>query len=251
MQTKLYTDFSHLYDAMYPTFINYDEEYRLYSTLLEPFQPRKILEIGCGTGRLASKFHQAGYDYTGFDLSESMLQIARQRTPSVSFIQGDMTRLNFENAFDGVLITGRTLSYIIHNKDLISTFKGILKALVPKGVLIFDFIDAHSFFKALDPQQVITHQASYDNQIFKRDSRYALNLETGWTWDWYSSFFKENQSHFEPIGDDKATLRAFLKEEIQTFLELTGFNVLKTIEQKTYAFDTYVLVCGKEPLSIQ
>jgi ubiquinone/menaquinone biosynthesis C-methylase UbiE len=247
MKTKLYSDLASLYDSMYQTFINYDEEYFFYKNLIAPFQPKSILEIGCGTGQLAYRFHQnvkntegGKIDYTGLDFSDDMLKIARKRSPNTDFRQGDMTRLKLDKKFDAILITGRTLSYITKNKGLTDTFKGIHKTLKPKGVLIFDVIDAFEFIKNMDEKEVVTHHATHENTRFKRESRYKKNLKEGWTWDWSSTFFTQNEGVFTEIAHDKATLRAFLEQEIRLFLELCGFELKNVLRQKTYAFETLV-----------
>jgi SAM-dependent methyltransferase len=232
---------------MYQTFINYDEEYLFYKNLLEPFQVKSVLEIGCGTGQLAYRFHEntegGEIDYMGLDFSEDMLKIARKRSPNTDFRQGDMTRLKLEKTFDAVLITGRTLSYITKNKALMDTFKGVHKTLNKEGVLIFDVIDAFDFIKKMDEKEVVTHHASHDGFNFKRESRYKKNLKYGWAWDWASTFFKEEEDGiFIEIAHDKATLRAFLEQEIRLFLELCGFEVKNVLRQKTYAFETLVFI---------
>lgn len=46
------------------------EEFKKYSSLVEG---KKILDIGCGAGRDAVVFTEAGFDYTGIDASQAML----------------------------------------------------------------------------------------------------------------------------------------------------------------------------------
>jgi SAM-dependent methyltransferase len=251
MKTKLYAGLAPLYDSMYQTFINYDEEYLFYKNLIAPFYPKSVLEIGCGTGQLALRFYENGkntdrwdIDYTGLDFSEDMLEIARKRSPKTDFRQGDMTRLKLDKTVDSVLITGRTLSYITKNKALMDTFKGVHKSLNRGGVLIFDVIDAFDFIKKMDEREVVIHNASHEGFHFKRESRYKKNLKHGWTWDWASTFFKEEKGVFNEIAQDKATLRAFLEQEIRLFLELCGFEVKSVLRQKTYAFETLVFIAN-------
>jgi hypothetical protein len=44
------------------------------------------------------------------------------------------------------------------------------------------------------------------------------------------------------IANDFSTVRVFTLNEIQLFLYLNNFEILKTIDRKTYAYDTYVIV---------
>ena len=241
--TKLYSDLAYLYDAMYQTFIDYDTEFRLYDELLRPYGSRSVLEIGCGSGHLAQRFTEAHYDYRGVDISEQMLSIARKRCPTAHVEQGDMRTLVTDRTFESVLITARSISYIIHNPELLATFRHVGKCLTEDGVLIFDYIDASTFFADMNESEVISHRAVYEHRNYLRQSRYVPNLATGLTWDWHSAFFEElTGGQPMPIATDLATLRAFLPDEIRLLLQLSGFSVVAEHRQPTYAFDTVVVV---------
>jgi SAM-dependent methyltransferase len=88
--SKLYTQLSKVYEAMYQTFMNYPEELSFYSGLLTKYHCRSVLEIGCGTGNLAAGFVSRGFNYTGLDYSEDMLQLANKKNSGASFIKRDM-----------------------------------------------------------------------------------------------------------------------------------------------------------------
>ncbi|MBT7706517.1 class I SAM-dependent methyltransferase [archaeon] len=62
-----------------------------------------ILDIGCGSARDALIFANRGYDVTGIDLSEKMLDRARGDCPNAQFQNMDMRQLQFPDShFDGV-----------------------------------------------------------------------------------------------------------------------------------------------------
>ncbi|MBI4059313.1 class I SAM-dependent methyltransferase [Candidatus Microgenomates bacterium] len=62
----------------------------------------KILEIGSGAGKEAELFLLQGYDYTGIDASESLLNIARKRNPQAKLIYKRVEELDFpDSSFDG------------------------------------------------------------------------------------------------------------------------------------------------------
>src|SRR5258706_1380676 len=88
--SDLYTSLAEVYDGMYRTFINYEDECKSYSEILKANQCSQVLEIGCGTGNLASRLIQNGFRYTGLDLSDEMLAIARREYPNGEFVKGDM-----------------------------------------------------------------------------------------------------------------------------------------------------------------
>jgi SAM-dependent methyltransferase len=83
----------------------YFDEVEARKYLVEPHIPgfaefarwkgKRVLEIGCGMGTDATNFARAGADYTGTDLSQESLRIARQRF-SVFGVQGRLLQANGE-----------------------------------------------------------------------------------------------------------------------------------------------------------
>lgn len=53
---------------------------------------KKVLDIGIGTGKLAEKLIQTGFEVTGIDFSEEMLAEARRRNPAARLISWDYTQ---------------------------------------------------------------------------------------------------------------------------------------------------------------
>ena len=58
----------------------------------------------------------------GIDVSMPMLEYARKELPSHHFHQMDMREINLPSTFDGVIITARSISYILSNIDVIALF---------------------------------------------------------------------------------------------------------------------------------
>jgi len=240
--TQLYTTYADLYHKMYQSFIDYDEEYQFYKTLLDKNGVNSILEIGCGTGQLAKRFLRDGYSYTGIDVSAPMLEYARKALPSHHFHQMDMRDINLPAKFDAVIITARSISYILSNADVIATFRSVKNVVKDGGVLIFDFIDAKNFIPSINENEVISHEVVIDNVRYKRESIFERSIATSWNWIWKSTFMKEEEAGYQEIGSDEAELRAFTQDELEIFLSLTGFKVLQVLDRKVYAFHTKVIV---------
>ena len=66
-------------------------------------RPLRLLDVGCGTGFLVDMIRNKGLvniDYTGCDLSSSMVEAARSRHPDVSFIVRDLLADSDDGTFD-------------------------------------------------------------------------------------------------------------------------------------------------------
>lgn len=236
-----------IYDAMYQTFVNYDEEYAFYNNLIQENNCFSTLEIGSGSGNLAKRFEANNQNYQGLDYSNDMIIIAKERNKNSSFIQGDMRDFKLDETVDSILITGRSTSYLITNDDVNRTFESIYKNLNNDGILIFDFIDANRFIPFTKENPVIIHEAEFQNTNYIRESHWDTNnsLEN-FMLEWTAQYYVMNQNEKEVIENDFSTVRVFTLNEIELFLYLNNFEILKTIDRKTYAYDTYVIVAQKK-----
>lgn len=101
-----------------------------------------ILDIGCGTGRHAIELAKRGYKVTGIDLSESMLNKARQNASQagvqVTFIQKDARKLDFQEKYDLVeMICEGGFSLMETDEMNFDILRGAVQALKPGGRFLF------------------------------------------------------------------------------------------------------------------
>ena len=229
--TQLYSTFANIYHEMYQHIFDYDKEFEFYDAILKKNNSHKILEIGCGTGLLAQRFVANGYDYLGLDLHEEMLQIARSEVPSAKFIQGDMCNMQFKEQFQAVLITGRSLAYIINDKEVLDTFISVSNALVYKGTFVFGVFEAPAIFEDMhDFEQNIEH----GSKKIKRINKLKKIISPAETWDWNAKYIIDDGVTITEF-EDQTTLRAFTRKDINEKLKITGFAVKEIIDEgKTF-----------------
>lgn len=236
-----------VYDEIYQGFIDYKAQYVFYKSLCIENDSNEILEIACGTGNLAQSFNLDFKRYVGLDFSKSMLDIAKKKFPCGNFIQGDMRNLGFVNDFDTILITGRSTSYLLNNIDLFQTFKSAHRALLARGVFIFDCINADIFIPYVLKNKKAVHISKYNNKLFERDSYWAKNKSKEYHLiNWESTYYKVKNSKRLVLGKDSTLFRVFTINEITDALVQTGFEIIKIIDRRTYAFDTNVYICRKK-----
>lgn len=243
--SKLYEDLAPVYEAMYHTFIDYEEEYAFYSKILKHYQKKQVLEIGSGTGNLAGHFLKNGFEYLGLDFSKEMIDLAKGKILDGKFIHGDMRKFKVDNPVESIISTGRTLSYLLKNEDIKAAFSSFSDNLQKDGIVCFDFIDANQFIPLIAKGKKVEHTATYRNTIYVRKSLWSLNLEHGMDFNWHSVFYTKEDNREVEIGEDHSIIRAFTVNELEVFLSIQGFKVIELIERASYAFPTYVIVAEK------
>lgn len=244
--TDLYSTLSQVYEAMYQTFIDYEEEFAFYAQILQKYQCQSLVEIGCGTGNLAPLFTQQDFNYFGLDFSDDMLRIAKEKFPDGQFLQGDMRDFSLKKQVHSALITARSLSYMIENSEVEATFESVYKNLKTGGIFAFDVIDANRFIPDIYHGKKLQHTAIFDGIEYFRNSELSVNLNAkSWTFDWLSTFYKKENEVDILLGKDDSSVRAFTKNDIEILLKMAGFEILEIIDKRAYMFDTLVFVAMK------
>lgn len=93
-----------------------------------------MLDVCCGHGNVTRGLVAAGARATGLDFSPAMLSLARENVPDARFVQGDATRLPFdENRFDAV-----TMGFgILHVPDSEAAIAEVFRVLKPGGRFVY------------------------------------------------------------------------------------------------------------------
>jgi SAM-dependent methyltransferase len=107
-----------------------------------PGRARRVLDLGCGTGRHAMALARRGYELTGVDRSGPMLEIARSKAAAagvaVAWQLGDITTVKLPGTFDAALFMFAVLGYLVETPDLLAALSNARAHLREGGVLLFD-----------------------------------------------------------------------------------------------------------------
>jgi 2-polyprenyl-3-methyl-5-hydroxy-6-metoxy-1,4-benzoquinol methylase len=102
----------------------------------------KIIDIGCGTGRHSIELAKRGYTVTGIDLSESQLELAKEKAIAqglqVDFQRHDARQLPFKDEFDLAMMVCEGAFPLMETDEMnYEILRNAAAALKPGGKLIF------------------------------------------------------------------------------------------------------------------
>src|SRR5207245_2533610 len=135
----------------------------------------RSLDVACGAGRHTIELAKRGYRVTGFDLSAPLLAEARKaaRTAAVkpTFVQGDMRRLAYRNAFDAAISMFTSFGYFDRPEEDRQVLRGIARALRPRGKFLMELFNRDSLVARLPSQ---SWQARDDGTVVLEDASFDL-----------------------------------------------------------------------------
>lgn len=139
----------------------------------------RILDAGCGTGRVATRLAELGYRCVGTDVDPSMLAVARAEATGVEWVEADLTTLDLAaldvpRSFDLAVCAGNVVPLV---PDPHAAIRRIAAHLVPGGYLVAGFGLARSHLPA---DAAVLSLADYDTWCVDAGLNPARRLAT---WD--------------------------------------------------------------------
>lgn len=101
----------------------------------------KILDLGCGNGRLFEVLQNKKVDYIGVDNSEKLIEIAKKKFPKARFQTADTLNLPFPNNFFDKIYSIAVLHHIPSKEFRLQFLREAKRVLKPEGFLILTVWD--------------------------------------------------------------------------------------------------------------
>lgn len=87
--------------------------------LVDAFLPRgaRVLDAGCGPGRVGAILHAAGHEVVGVDVDPVLIGAAEQDHPGPTWLVGDLAELDLPArgiaaGFDGIVCAGQVMTFV-------------------------------------------------------------------------------------------------------------------------------------------
>jgi SAM-dependent methyltransferase len=170
----------------------------------------KILEAGCGAGRLILELLKTGYDVSGFDFTPKHVKHVKKQNPEAQVAVGDWHEIDSPDAsYDAVYSLGRNILHDYSLIDQMQTFKEVARILRPGGKFIFDIPNREQGVY----RQMVEKYAS------EMESRGIRNFRHGAIYD-------------SPDGKNFATRYTYSEDDIRQLAELAGFKIMEIKNEK-------------------
>jgi SAM-dependent methyltransferase len=127
-----------IYDPLDPDRSDLD----VYAAMVDEFDARSVLDVGCGTGTFACLLAARGIDVTGLDPAGASLDVARAKPGAdrVRWLRGDAAHLP-PLQVDLITMTGNVAQVFLTDEEWASVLRHAHAALRPGGHLVFETRD--------------------------------------------------------------------------------------------------------------
>jgi SAM-dependent methyltransferase len=195
-----------------------------------------VLELGCGTGRIAVPLAEAGLPITGLDISPRMLERAEQRRSTLPpdlrgllrLVRGDMTNFDLHEQFPLIIIPFRPFQHLMTVPEQLQCLASVRRHLATGGRLIMDFFQTDAA-RMHDPSFLEPHFVAEYEMSGGRKVRLTERI---------AAFHRAEQRNdvemvFEVTAPSRPaerhvfafTFRYFFRYEVEHLLARTGFKI--------------------------
>jgi len=150
-------EFARVYDRLMED-MPYEEWHRFLREAWKRYKisPRKVVDLGCGTGRQTVTLARDGLHLVGIDLSEHMLAAAQEQAErhkaaitaaggSVAWIHQDMREWDIAEEADAVVCLCDGINYMLSERDVRAVFTRTYAGLRDGGLFVFDVLTRRQF----------------------------------------------------------------------------------------------------------
>jgi SAM-dependent methyltransferase len=221
-----------------------DADVRFHVHLIRRYRPARVLELGCGSGRvtlpLAEAAAEDGCEVVGIDLDEGMLEQARKKAEGLpaearrclTLGPGDLRTWRSASAFDLVIVPCSTLSHLLSLDDQLSAWRTAWENLREGGRFVVDLTmpDLVAYADSMQTPPRVLVQLDIDAEapdsrgrlIRYRTVRYLPHLQRARIHFLYDAFTSSDEAR-RYISDFES--HVYFPRELELLFRLTGFEV--------------------------
>jgi SAM-dependent methyltransferase len=211
-----------------------------------------LLDVGSGTGHHVEAFSQKGIKATGVDISQAMVNKAKENYPQGDFKQGDVmnTMLFTPNSFSHITCLYFTIYYL---EDKRRFFKNCIDWLMPGGFLILHLVDRENFdpiIPAAKPIYIVSPQKYTDkritNSVVKFDKfDYKCNFDLNGDVATINETFKDKEN--ESVRQNEHKLYMESQKTILSMAKEAGFILHSKVDMIKCQYDSQYLYILQKP----
>ena len=242
-----YSVIAPLYDRIngdqYPLYASFlQEAFRRYARI----SVREVLDLGCGTGRIAALLADAGYDLVALDNSPEMLNIARENNAGKNtlLLCQDMRSFELYGTVQATYSSFDCLNYLRTTEELRKVFTLVHLYLEPGGVFVFD-VNTPYRLETVFGENTFSYEFDdglllWRNEPGKRSCRFVL--------DWFEeqedgSYLRSSETQVEYVHASR-TFRSLAAEtgfSVEAVLPRTEFSTQSEQSEERAEKEYYIL----------
>lgn len=220
-----------------------------------------VLEIACGTGRVAIPIARLGFPVTGLDIVPGMLARAREKSAGLPtrWVEGDGRDFDLGEQFRLIFLTGNAFQAFLTNADQAALLQRVHAHLHDQG--LFAFETRNPLFPNTQTRSGLfmtleTNDGEEAGPSFINTSGHEVHISRTQVYDHIAqvlhltTYKRWHEGEQEHTRITRIALRYTFPQELAALLSYNGFTILRQYgdwnqEPLTATSPSIIVVCGK------
>jgi 2-polyprenyl-3-methyl-5-hydroxy-6-metoxy-1,4-benzoquinol methylase len=143
----------------------------------------RVLDAGCGTGRLSGALQARGHEVVGVDIDPALIEAAEADHPGPHYVVADLSELALDqDPFDAALLAGNVLVFVAPGSEQ-TVLRRVADQVRPDGVVVTGFATDREYQldafdrDCVDAGLVLEHRfATWDLRPWRHDAPWAVTV---------------------------------------------------------------------------
>jgi len=200
-------------------------------------QNGEVLELGCGTGRVATVLADEGFNVTGLDLSEQMLDVFREKlskkpkiADKITIAHGNMANFSFDRKFAMIIAPFRAFQALTDSDDIRNSLACIREHLAEDGIFI---VNVFNPYPVMDESWCYGETVQWErldeltgNYIVKKSGGNKIDTENQIIYPHMAYEITHADGRTERIVDTMK-LKYHYRDQLREVVENAGLNIVE------------------------
>lgn len=223
---KPFGPFARFYDRFMLRYVDYQDWVDYVVRIFGRFkvEPKRLLDVACGTGIPSLLLARRGYEVVGVDRSREMLaELERKRGDlPVTTLAADVTDFRLDEPCDAAISLYDSINYLLSEDDLLACFRCVRQAVKPGGLFVFDMNTVYSL-SVFWGSRVAPRRAGGINSIWNNSFDPRTKVSTLKLTFWEEAADGTPGEAFHEVHRE----RAYKRSEVKRCLKSAGFEEVR------------------------
>lgn len=239
---EVFQDYAYYYNAFYQD-KDYHTEAKQIDTLLRKYgnNGNCIINFGCGTGKHDIELSRIGYQCTGIDISDTMIEIAKQNAKklkeTINFSVADIRTYKSKIQYNAVISLFHVMSYQTDNGNIMAAFQSARNALNVGGIFLFDVWYGPGVLS--DKPIIRVKEVEDDTYKLIRIAKPIMYDKKNVVDVCYEVLVIDKKTRETKTINEIHNMRFFFRPELEFYLKETGFELLDNLDCRTLGETSY------------
>lgn len=198
-----------------------------------------VLEVACGTGRVAIPIAKLGFEVTGLDIVSGMLQRAKEKSVGLParWVEGDARNFDLNEKFRLIFMTGNAFQAFVTNEEQAAVLQCIRAHLHDDGLFAFEtrnpLMPGTHTRAGLFPT-IETIEREIERALYVNKDGHTVRVSTTQVYDPVAQIVhlagikRWHDSEQDHVRASRTALRYTFPQELKALLQCNGFDILRT-----------------------